>query len=292
MLTTLRPLSASLRAASWRHPRAAARTAASSAQGAAPAAPDLVRQVSVTVDTTRAPASVDCDVLALGVYSDALAGPEFAALDKAFGGDLSSAVAETDFKAAPGSSAVARVRAASGVGPKRIALVGLGATEAATQKTWRSCGAAAAAAAKTAKAQSLRVGLLTGASPDEARQQALVTGLLVGLHTDERFKSEKKGVSLTSISLAFANASQAAVAAGQAVAAGTILTRQLVAAPPNVATPTHLAAAASDIAAQFGDVMKCRILEKEECEKRGMGAFLGVAEASLVRSWRASLAPF
>ena len=242
--------------------------------------------MSVTVDTTRAPASVDCDVLALGVYSDALAGPEFAALDKAFGGDLSSAVAETDFKAAPGSSAVARVRAASGVGPKRIALVGLGATEAATQKTWRSCGAAAAAAAKTAKAQSLRVGLLTGASPDEARQQALVTGLLVGLHTDERFKSEKKGVSLTSISLAFANASQAAVAAG------TILTRQLVAAPPNVATPTHLAAAASDIAAQFGDVMKCRILEKEECEKRGMGAFLGVAEASLVRSWRASLAPF
>ena len=276
MLTSLRPLSASVCAATWRHHRVAVRASSSAA-----AVPDLVRQVSFTCDTSRAPAAVDCDVLALGVYTDALTSADFAALDKTFGGDLSSAVAETEFKAAPGSSAVARVRNASGTGPKRIALVGLGAADAATPRTWRSAGAAAAAAAKTVKAQSLRFGLLAGGAPDEARQQALVTGLLVGSHTDERFKSEKKGVPLTSISLAFATASQAAVVAGQAVADGTILTRQLVAAPPNIATPTHLAAEATDIASQFGDVMKCRVLEKAECEKRGMGAFLGVAEASL-----------
>ena len=275
MLTSLRPLSASVCAATWRHHRVAVRASSSAA-----AAPDLVRQVTFTCDTSRAPAAVDCDVLALGVYTDALTSPEFAALDQTFGGDLSSAVAETEFKAAPGSSAVARVRNAN-AGPKRIALVGLGAADAATPRTWRSAGSAAAAAAKTVKAQSLRFGLLAGGAPDEARQQALVTGLLVGSHTDERFKSEKKGVPLTSISLAFATASQTAVMAGQAVADGTILTRQLVAAPPNIATPTHLAAAATDIASQFGDVMKCRVLEKEECEKRGMGAFLGVAEASL-----------
>jgi leucyl aminopeptidase len=55
---------------------------------------------------------------------------------------------------------------------------------------------------------------------------------------------------------------------------------QVVAAPPNVCTPTHLALTAQQIAAEFPDVMSCKILEKEECEKLGMGAYLAVADAS------------
>jgi hypothetical protein len=53
-----------------------------------------------------------------------------------------------------------------------------------------------------------------------------------------------------------------------------------VEAPPNICTPAHLARAAEEIAAGAPDVMACRILEREECAKLGMGCYLGVAECS------------
>ena len=72
----------------------------------------------------------------------------------------------------------------------------------------------------------------------------------------------------------------AELAAARSAAAGVVLTKQLVAAPPNVVTPTALADIAGAIAAQFPDTMSLKVLEKAECEALGMGSFLGVAEAS------------
>ena len=51
-------------------------------------------------------------------------------------------------------------------------------------------------------------------------------------------------------------------------------------APPNICTPAHLARAAEAIAASAPEVMTCQILEREDCEKMGMGCYLGVAECS------------
>ena len=51
-------------------------------------------------------------------------------------------------------------------------------------------------------------------------------------------------------------------------------------APPNICTPAHLARAAEAIAASAPEVMQCKILEREECAKLGMGCYLGVAECS------------
>ena len=51
-------------------------------------------------------------------------------------------------------------------------------------------------------------------------------------------------------------------------------------APPNICTPTHIATAAQKIAESAPDVMKCVILEEEQCREMGMGCFLGVAECS------------
>ena len=72
----------------------------------------------------------------------------------------------------------------------------------------------------------------------------------------------------------------AALAEGGATAAGVTLTKQLVAAPPNVVTPTALAETAAAIAAAFPETMSVKILEEAECRAMGMGAFLGVSEAS------------
>jgi leucyl aminopeptidase len=63
-----------------------------------------------------------------------------------------------------------------------------------------------------------------------------------------------------------------------ATCAGVELARQLVAAPPNVATPQHLADTAAQIAQTYG--LELKVLERSDCEALGMGAFLGVAQGS------------
>lgn len=57
-----------------------------------------------------------------------------------------------------------------------------------------------------------------------------------------------------------------------------ILARELVAAPANEVTPITMAETAQTIATDYG--LQVEILEKSDCEKLGMGAFLGVAQAS------------
>jgi leucyl aminopeptidase len=57
-----------------------------------------------------------------------------------------------------------------------------------------------------------------------------------------------------------------------------ILARELVNAPANVVTPITLAETAIEIAQAAG--FELEILEKADCEALGMGAFLGVAQAS------------
>lgn len=78
----------------------------------------------------------------------------------------------------------------------------------------------------------------------------------MGCYESSRFKSKPKPGKLGSVALLGLGqqgggaGSEGALAAGAALAAGSFLTRFLVEAPPNVCTPSHLAAAAADIAAQ------------------------------------------
>jgi len=59
---------------------------------------------------------------------------------------------------------------------------------------------------------------------------------------------------------------------------GVELARRLVAAPPNSLTPLEMSRQASKIAKDHG--LEIKILEKDECEDLGMGAFLAVAKGS------------
>ena len=59
---------------------------------------------------------------------------------------------------------------------------------------------------------------------------------------------------------------------------GVELARRLVAAPPNSLTPLEMSIQASKIAKDHG--LEIKILEKNECEDLGMGAYLAVAKGS------------
>jgi len=56
------------------------------------------------------------------------------------------------------------------------------------------------------------------------------------------------------------------------------LARELVAAPPNVVTPAALADTAAGIAKDHG--LELKVLERSDCEAKGMGAFLAVSQGS------------
>jgi leucyl aminopeptidase len=69
-----------------------------------------------------------------------------------------------------------------------------------------------------------------------------------------------------------------AIDKAQKVCSGVILARELVNAPANEVTPITMAQTAQSLADEYG--LSLEILEKEDCEKLGMGSFLGVAKAS------------
>lgn len=74
---------------------------------------------------------------------------------------------------------------------------------------------------------------------------------------------------------------QAALEKGVLSAKGVLLARELVILPPNEATPVALAELAQSIADRSSSKgLSVKVLDKAECEKLGMGAFLAVARGS------------
>jgi leucyl aminopeptidase len=219
------------------------------------------------------------DVLAIGLFEDAttLTG-DLAQLDENLAGTLKELIEETEFKGSVGSSAVSRVGAGSSI--RKILLVGLGKADALTLDSLRRAAAALARTAKQQKSKTLGISLPVFKDDPARTAQAITEGIVLALHQDNRFKSEPedKAVKLEQVDLLGLGGQEAAITQAQAISSGVILARELVAAPANVVTPISMAETAEAIAREYG--LAIEILEQEDCENLGMGAFLGVAKAS------------
>ena len=219
------------------------------------------------------------DALAVGFFEEAvdLTG-DLAQLDEKLAGNIKELIEETEFKGSVGSSAVTRVGAGSSI--RKLILVGLGKSDTLTLDSLRRAAAAIARTAKQQKSKTLGISLPVFNNDPAATAQAITEGIVLALHQDNRFKSEPddKGTKLEQVDLLGLGGQEAAITKAQAICTGVILARELVAAPANVVTPVSMAQTAEEIASQYG--LALEILEREECEKLGMGAFLGVAQAS------------
>jgi len=219
------------------------------------------------------------DGLAIGLFEDAveLTG-DLAALDEKFGGILKEVIAEEEFKGKAGSSIATRIGAGASV--RKVILIGLGKPEAMKLDSLRRAAATAAKLAKKEKCKTLGVSLAVSNDDPAATVQALAEGIQLALYQDTRFKSEPedKPSQLEQVDLLGLGEQEAAITRANQIASGVILARQLVAAPANAVTPITMAQTAEGIAQNHG--LQLEILEREECEKLGMGAFLGVAQAS------------
>jgi leucyl aminopeptidase len=219
------------------------------------------------------------DTLAIGLFEDAVElTDELAKLDEQFGGVLKELIAEEEFTAKAYSTIFTRVRSASPI--RKVILVGLGKLEALKLETLRRAAAAVARVAKKQKSISLGLSFPLWNNQSDATAQALTEGVQLALHQDLRFKSEpeEKETKLQTLDLLGLSGQEAAITLANHIVSGVILTRELVAAPANEVTPITLAETAQGMATEHG--IDVKILEREECEKLGMGAFLGVAQAS------------
>lgn len=227
--------------------------------------------------TPRLEWSGDC--LVIGLFEDAieLTG-DLAELDQKLDGTIAELIAEAEFKGKEGSSTVTRVGSRQPI--RKVALIGLGKAETLKLDGLRRAAAIAARLGKKEKCKTLGLSLPIWSNDAALTVQVIVEGIELALHQDSRFKSDadEKTLKLEQIELLGFADQDAAITRARQICLGVILARELVAAPANVVTPPVMAETAEAIAREYG--LDLEILEQADCEKLGMGAFLGVAKAS------------
>ena len=192
-----------------------------------------------------------------------------------------------EFKAGPNETVL--LHAPAGLAAKRLLIVGLGKKAKATVHSVRN---AAGTAVRYTKPRAIRE--LTIAIPDvvgeagvglsiDAGARAVAEGAFVGNFDADTYRSERKDVSVQSLSVAGpAGTDQAAVKAafnqGVVIGESQNFARTLVNEPGNKLTPTVLGQRAAEMAAEVG--LKSEIYSTDKLHELKMGAFWSVSQGS------------
>jgi leucyl aminopeptidase len=207
------------------------------------------------------------------------------ALDKACGGIISHTLEKGGFKGGLGEVLVLYPQE-SGC-PERVILLGLGKKEDFDAEAARLVGGALVDCLRTLEVKKAVTVLHGGDSGKPARGLArgLAEGIVLGayrydafLHGDRAEKLALERVTVVERLASRVKQIRDGVAHGVAVAHSVNEARELVNGPSNVVTPTHLAETARRLGREHG--FKVKVLDRDQCEKLGMGAFLGVAKGS------------
>jgi leucyl aminopeptidase len=212
---------------------------------------------------------------------------ETAAVDRALKGQIRKLVSSGEFTGKSNQMVLLHLR--EEIPAKRALVVGLGPKKELTTERIRQAMGPAGRRIRETGVKSFSTPLhgrgLNRITTAESAQ-AIVEGCLLGQYQFTPYRTEKREEirELDQITLVDRTEGKIAEVAGgsrngQIVAEATNYVRDLCNHPSNVVTPSRLAEEAQSIAREFG--LTCRIIEKEEAESLGMGAFLGVARGSL-----------
>ncbi len=240
---------------------------------------------------TLAPESATTGCLVLGVFKDGTtAGTTLTRAaqlaDRAAGGAIRDALAQGDLAAKSGSTLL--LRHLPGLAAERVLLVGLGEHKEFGEKAFLDAISAASRALKETGARNAALfiaDLKVGRRPLAWNVRQAVLGVREAFYRFDQLKTQKKppapalaGVTLAVLGAAVTQSAQAALREAVATADGAELARTLGNLPSNHCTPSHLAAAAKRIGAQYK--LKVEVLERRDLEKLGMGALLSVTRGS------------
>lgn len=219
------------------------------------------------------------DAIAIGLFEENVdLDGDLATLDTNLAGIIKELIEESEFKGKSGNNAFTRITGNNQL--RKLLLIGLGKSSELTLNKLRQSAAQIARFAKKQRCQILGISLPIGNYNSDLVASAITEGLELALHRDHRFKSdsEDKNLRLERIDLLGLGNQEQAISDAQKICSGVILAKELVAAPANFCTPITMAETAQSLANDYG--LELEILEQEDCEKLGMGSYLGVAKAS------------
>jgi leucyl aminopeptidase len=204
------------------------------------------------------------------------------AVDQALGGQIQALIAGGDFRGKRNEIAVLYPTGA--LPAQRVIMVGLGKREKFTPDVIRQAAGTAAKKARDLGVTHLHTIVHGAGSGDVApglAAEATVEGTVLGLYRFHELKTqlEEARPDLDALTLVELDATcvpvlEAGARAGQIVAESTLLARNLVNRPANIATPTHIAEAAERMAEETG--LRCEVLDKATLEALGMHTLLSV----------------
>ncbi len=213
-------------------------------------------------------------------------------VDEALGGIIAEIIRDSGFKAELGTSRV--IYTLGKIPAKRVCVAGLGKEKEFTLDHARRAAAYGVKALRKAGAKTIAT-LIHGAGVNgidlASAAQANAEGIVMGLwqfkkyHTpaadelqEEELRHEVTDVTMiTSDEADLATAAQAAKR-GRIIGEATNLARELANEPGNALNPMRLAEVARQVAEKNG--LEFYLIDREEAKRKGMGAFLGVAQGS------------
>jgi leucyl aminopeptidase len=242
---------------------------------------------------TSSPLSTSAEVLVIPVFGPAEKDALAKAADSALDGALFAQAEAESFKGKQGQTLLCYTRGA--LECKAVALVGAGSRKAADPELYRHVGAYSVKSAHRIRAASMAAVLPPiSASHLESASQLFAEGLELGAYTFLRYRTGEsvKPCSVEKVELhserstgkkkpsaSAARKVRAAIKHGQAVAAAINNARDMVNEPAAAMTPSQVASIGRRLAKKHTSVT-CKVLSAKECEKLGMGMFLGVAQGS------------
>jgi leucyl aminopeptidase len=232
-------------------------------------------------DTKNTLAAAKTGVVAVAVFENKKLSQAAKALDTQ--GDISAALKSGDISGKAGTTLLLR---RTGGNAQRVLLVGMGADETISEKTFSSAVSATMKAfASLGAADGIIAFPLTSVKERDinwAVRTVVSAGFEGEFRTDtQKSKKDPLPAGVRKITIASDAATpQLKTALGQAVAIanGMNLTKELGNLSPNVCTPTYLANTAKQLAAEFG--FDVEVLERKQLEALKMGSLLSVAKGS------------
>ncbi len=226
------------------------------------------------------------DTIIVNLFEDVtIPGGATRTVDQAVDGSISDLIAGGDFKGKAGDVAVLYPQGV--IGARRVLIVGLGKRDKFDQEGIRQAAAAAIIRARALNAKQVATivhGAGIGGLAVEEAAQATAEGSLLALYRYAAQKQEaEEQPEIEQITIVELDESKVAeieqgVHAAKAIAAGVSLARDLVNMPPNVATPTKMAAEAKAFAKELD--LEITVGGRSWARRRNMGAFLAVAKGA------------
>jgi leucyl aminopeptidase len=221
---------------------------------------------------------VKCSLLVLGRFEEEPIKGLVKKVDEALGGALSRTSEEERFKGEMGKSVM--INTLGKIGAQRVLLLGLGKRSKFSHDVLRKVGILTS---KRAKAFSESVVFDLEIDGKKGNTSAIIEGVMLGGYEFNKYKTnDKKWEGIKRIEFISSGVRERdfkeELEFAKVTSESINLARDLINEPPVNMTPTKLADVAKEIAKK--EKLECKIFDREEMEKRGMGGLLAVSRGS------------